>query len=228
MGAERDRRPRNHEPDTPHADSPERTAAPALGRWRVKIDIEVFLPRDAATLPVIRHIAMCALDELGVAPAAVDDVALALTEACTNVVQHSGVDDEYAVHLVVTDAVCEISVVDTGQGFDPSALATGMAPGSAEQGRGLAILSALVDGVRFESRPQAGTVVHLVKRLDVMGDGPLGRHLAGIPTTDDAAYGADDGADDGAEDGADDGADDGAGRNTGGPDHQGREAAAGD
>jgi serine/threonine-protein kinase RsbW len=143
----------------------------------MRIDMEICLPRDALTLPVIRHIAMCALDELGVSPAAVDDVALALTEACTNVVKHSGVDDEYEVHLVVSDDVCEISVVDTGRGFDSSVLTQGMAPGSAEEGRGLALLSALVDGVSFESRPEEGTVVHLVKQLDLEGDAPLRRLL---------------------------------------------------
>jgi serine/threonine-protein kinase RsbW len=146
----------------------------------MKIDMEICLPRDTLTLPVIRHIAMCALGELGVAATAVDDVALALTEACTNVVKHSGVDDEYEVHLVVTDDVCEISVVDTGRGFDSSVLERGMAPDSAEQGRGLALLTALVDGVRFESRPEAGTVVHLVKQLDVTKDGPL-NHFLGRP-----------------------------------------------
>jgi serine/threonine-protein kinase RsbW len=144
----------------------------------VRIDIEICLPRDALTLPIIRHITTCSLEELGVVPATVDDVALALTEACTNVVKHSGVDDEYEVHLVVADDVCEISVVDTGRGFDSSALDTGMAPATAEQGRGLALLSALVDGVRFESRPEDGTVVHLVKQLDVIGDGPLDRLLS--------------------------------------------------
>lgn len=144
----------------------------------MKIGMEICLPRDALTLPVVRHIAMCALGELGVAPAAVDDVALALTEACTNVVKHSGVDDEYEVHLVVTDNVCEISVLDAGRGFDSSTMVNEMAPGSAEQGRGLALLSALVDGVRFESRPEAGTVVHLVKELEIVGDGPL-RHFIG-------------------------------------------------
>ena len=144
----------------------------------MRIDLGICLPRDTLTLPVIRHIAVCALGELGVVPTAIDDVALALTEACTNVVKHSGVDDEYEVHLVVTDQVCEISVVDAGRGIDSSVLTRGMAPGSAEQGRGLALLSALVDGVRFESRPEVGTVVHLVKQLDIIGDGPLGRLLA--------------------------------------------------
>ena len=146
--------------------------------------MEICLPRDSATLPVIRHIAVCALGELGVVPTAIDDVALALTEACTNVVKHSGADDEYEVHLVVSDDVCEISVVDSGRGFDASLLTRGMAPGSAEQGRGLALLSALVDGVRFESRPEVGTVVHLVKQLDIVDDGPLDRLLTLRPEDD--------------------------------------------
>ncbi len=146
--------------------------------------MEICLPRDVRTLPVVRHIAICALGELGVAPVAIDDVALALTEACTNVVKHSGADDEYEVHLVVADDICEISVVDTGRGFDSSVLTRGMAPGSAEEGRGLALLSALVDRVRFESRPEAGTVVHLVKQLEIVGDGPLDQLLSPPPDVD--------------------------------------------
>ena len=143
----------------------------------MKIQLGVCLPRDSATLPVIRHITVCALDELGVVPTDVDDVALALTEACANVVRHSGVDDEYAVHLVVLDDLCEISVVDAGRGFDSTVLTRGMAPASAEQGRGLALVTALVDRVKFESRPEEGTVVHLVKKLAIPADGPLRRFI---------------------------------------------------
>jgi serine/threonine-protein kinase RsbW len=145
----------------------------------VRIRLGVCLPRDSVTLPVIRHIAVCALDELGVVPTDVDDVALALTEACANVVRHSGVDDEYEVHLDVTDDLCEISVLDTGRGFDSSVVARGMAPASAEQGRGLALVTALVDRVKFESRPEEGTVVHLVKKLEIPADGPLSRFIDG-------------------------------------------------
>ncbi|MEA2686608.1 MAG: serine/threonine-protein kinase RsbW [Actinomycetota bacterium] len=147
----------------------------------MRIVLELTLPRDSFTLPVTRHIAVCALDELGVAPETVDDVALALTEACSNVVKHSGVEDEYAVRLVVSDHRCEISVIDTGHGFDSSALARGMAPATAEEGRGLALLAALVDRVRFESRPEDGTVVHLVKELDILTHRPPNRRNGDDP-----------------------------------------------
>lgn len=141
----------------------------------MRVELVLCLPRDDSTVPVLRHIAACALRELGVVPDVIDDVALALTEACANVVRHSGVDDEYEVRLSVEDQWCEISVVDTGHGFDSSSLAVAMAGSAEEQGRGLALMQALVDDVRFESRPEAGTVVHLVKQIPLLADGPLRR-----------------------------------------------------
>ncbi len=141
----------------------------------MRVNLIVCLPRDDATVPVLRHIAACSLNELGVVPDVIGDVTLALTEACANVVRHSGVDDEYEVRVSIEDAWCEISVVDTGHGFDSTTLAVAMAGLADEQGRGLALMKALVDDVRFESRPEAGTVVHLVKHLPVLADGPLGR-----------------------------------------------------
>ncbi len=141
----------------------------------MRVNLVLCLPRDDSTVPVLRHITVCALAELGVVPEIIDDVALAVTEACANVVRHSGVDDEYEVRLSLEDAWCEISVVDTGHGFDSASLGVAMAESSEERGRGLALMKALVDDVRFESRPEAGTVVHLVKELPVLSDGPLAR-----------------------------------------------------
>jgi serine/threonine-protein kinase RsbW len=136
------------------------------------------LPRDSSTLPVVRHIAECALRELGVEVEAIEDVALALTEASANVVKHSGADDAYEVHLIMQDNLCEIRVVDSGHGFDSSSLGVAMAAPSEERGRGMALMAALVDSVHFESRPETGTIVHLVKDLSLRPDGPL-RRLVG-------------------------------------------------
>ena len=133
------------------------------------------LPRDSSTLSVVRHISASALDELGVVAEEVGDVILALTEAAANVVKHSGADDQYEVHLVIENNTCEIRVVDSGRGFDSDTLGVNMAGPSEERGRGMALMAALVDSVRFESRPEAGTIVHLVKDLALRPDGPLRR-----------------------------------------------------
>lgn len=141
----------------------------------MRITLMLCLPRDSATLPVVRHIAGCALKELGVETETIEDVELALTEAAANVVKHSGADDDYEVHLVLEDNLCEIRVIDKGHGFDSSALGVAMAAPAEEQGRGMALIAALVDSVHFESRPEAGTVVHLVKDLSSRPAGPLQR-----------------------------------------------------
>lgn len=141
----------------------------------MRITLTLCLPRDAATLPVVRHIAGFALREVGVEAEAIADVELALTEASANVVKHSGAADQYEVHLTLEDRICEIRVIDTGHGFDSSSLAVAMAAPSEEQGRGMALIEALVDSVSFESRPEAGTIVHLVKDLTLRPDAPLHR-----------------------------------------------------
>ena len=41
------------------------------------------------------------------------------------------------------------------------------------RGRGVAIMHAVMDTVRFSSEPEAGTVVHLVKHIDFEPNGPL-------------------------------------------------------
>jgi len=136
------------------------------------------LPRDSSTLSVVRHIAASALEELGVVTEEIEDVTLAVTEAAANVVKHSGADDLYEVHVVIEDTSCEIRVVDKGRGFDSDTRRVAMAGPAEEQGRGMALMAALVDSVRFESRPEAGTVVHLVKELTLRPEGPL-RRLVG-------------------------------------------------
>ena len=141
----------------------------------MRISLMLCLPRDSSTLPVVRHIAAFALDELGVDVEQIQDVSLALTEAAGNVVKHSGAGDQYEVHLGLENSLCEIRVVDTGHGFDSTSLGTVMAGPSDEQGRGMALMAALVDSVHFESKPEAGTIVHLVKDLRLRPDGPLER-----------------------------------------------------
>ena len=133
------------------------------------------LPRDSSTLSVVRHITASALEELGVVSEEIGDVILALTEAASNVVKHSGADDQYEVHLVIENNTCAIRVVDGGRGFDSDRLGVNMAGPSEERGRGMALMAALVDSVRFESRPEAGTIVHLVKDLALRPDGALRR-----------------------------------------------------
>jgi serine/threonine-protein kinase RsbW len=141
------------------------------------ITMSLQLPRDEISVPVARHLTVGAMTQLGVEPQCAADIEVALTEACTNVILHSGPGDLYEVSVEVDDSTCVIRVLDRGHGFDAAGLSTTPADGAAESGRGVALMEALVDQVLFESRPEAGTVVHLEKTLDYH-EGSVMRRLA--------------------------------------------------
>lgn len=131
-----------------------------------QVTLTLQLPRDRLSVPITRHLIRAAMDEVGVVSDDADAVDLAVTEACANVIDHSGPGDAYDVAVSIGPSACHIRVVDVGRGFDHEALAfSPMAAHDAEHGRGVALMHALVDQVRFESEPERGTVVHLVKGL---------------------------------------------------------------
>ena len=138
----------------------------------VEINMGLFLPRDARTVPVARHICREALRELGVRGECVSDIEVALTEACTNVLDHTGDGEQYEVQVTLAEKDCIIRVVDTGPGFDAAAPRT-RSDGTSESGRGIELMHALVDRVKFESRPEDGTIVHLEKQLEFVEGAPV-------------------------------------------------------
>ncbi|MFP5299307.1 MAG: ATP-binding protein [Actinomycetota bacterium] len=131
------------------------------------------LPRDEASVPVVRHICRDALLKLGVEDDCVSDIEIAVTEACSNVLHHAAdTEAEYEVSIEIDALECEIRIKDTGgEAFDGSDHE--LSSETAESGRGIFLMNALVDELKFLSEPEAGTIVHLVKRLSVPDDAPL-------------------------------------------------------
>jgi serine/threonine-protein kinase RsbW len=158
----------------------------------VEIKVVLFLPRDVASVPVTRNLLDGCLETLGVTPDIRTDIALALSEACANVIQHAGPGDEYEVTAKARDGRCIIEVLNTGPGGAtpaagqatdgqlPDSLAAeldaellgagspgpgGPATATAEHGRGLKIMSAVVDDLRLIGDGRPGTTVHFEKEL---------------------------------------------------------------
>ena len=142
----------------------------------MEIKLTLALPRDELSVPVVRRVLARSLDVLGVSETVVADIELALTEACTNVLDHATDTDEYEVSAGIDGTMCIIEVVDRGRGFDGAVHGLGEADPSAEDGRGIQLMRALVDRVTFTSRPQDGMVVHLEKQL-VWAEGSMIKRL---------------------------------------------------
>lgn len=143
----------------------------------MQIKLTLQLPRDEVSVPVVRRILAQSMTTVGVSDDCIEDIKLALTEACTNVLNHTVDGDDYFVTAGIEQDLCVIEVIDAGHGFDSEMLGLAEAEPTAEQGRGLQLLRALTDAVRFESRPEKGTIVHFEKRL-VWADGALATRLA--------------------------------------------------
>lgn len=141
----------------------------------MEIRLALSLPRDELSIPVVRRLCTQSLRVLGAAEECAEDLELALTEACTNVLRHAQKGDEYEVVAGIDGGSAVLEVVDRGPGFDASALARAAsgedAEPDAETGRGLQIMRAVMDSVEFESRPgDARTVVRLEKELQWRDD----------------------------------------------------------
>ncbi len=136
----------------------------------MKMSLSVELPRERASVPLVRHLASRTLHELGVVTEVVDDIEIALSEVCTNVIDHAAVGESYEVELKVKNQDCEISVVDTGGGFDTRATREGHDETGLERGRGLPIVRAVMDQVAVRSGANQGTLVTLRKRLEYQAE----------------------------------------------------------
>ena len=133
----------------------------------MEIRYSLRLPRDAVTVPLVRTICRDAMGRLGVTADCQGDVALALTEACANVVQHADGDNDYEVAIGFIEETCHIRVIDKGHGIDVRDSSRTETVLDRDHGRGIVLMRLLVDRLAFESAPEDGTVVHLQKRLEL-------------------------------------------------------------
>ncbi|HSA51854.1 MAG TPA: ATP-binding protein [Yinghuangia sp.] len=131
----------------------------------------IHLPRERASVPMVRRLLMGAMETAGVDPGVAAEIGLALSEACANVVEHAHgthPDTQFEVRARIIGSRCRIEVSDTGPGFPPERLGTPLhhvaAPG-AESGRGLLLIEAMSDRVQLRNHPQKGAVIRFEKSL---------------------------------------------------------------
>src|SRR4051812_35066492 len=140
-------------------------ARPSRRAANMRVQIALNLPREEISVPLARHVVSAALLTAGVEPNCVHEVEVALSEACTNAVQHAVEGISYEVMVGIGDEQVTIDVVDSGSGFGQRHVATDGHDPWAENGRGVALISALSDLAIFDSVDGQGGSVHLTKGL---------------------------------------------------------------
>jgi serine/threonine-protein kinase RsbW len=144
------------------------------------------LPREAQSVGQARRMLRDTADLVGVDPDITFDLGVALTEACANVIEHSGpaegfgqrAPDGYWVAAGISADRCWVDVIDNGVGFAPRRLvevrgqriptavpAPAEMADMAESGRGLMLIEALCDRVDIRNHPARGAMIHFERDL---------------------------------------------------------------
>jgi serine/threonine-protein kinase RsbW len=145
--------------------------------------VELEIPARSAYLSIVRLVVDAAVGSLapGLGDARLDDLKVAVTEACSNAIDAHraawGIGP-VRIRCVLADDVAAVEIEDQGAGFDPDDVGTLPAATDPrrlrhESGLGIPLMRTLADDVAFTPVP-GGTCV----RLTVYGDRPS-RHQPG-------------------------------------------------
>jgi serine/threonine-protein kinase RsbW len=133
----------------------------------MEVVLKMTLPRDAESAPLVRHTLDASLRGMGVTSEIRADIALALGEACANVIQHADYSREYEVQAHVDGVKCVVDVIDAGRVGEARVWKRGrrVLP-VAENGRGLQLMRAFTEELDIIDRADKnGAIVHFEKSL---------------------------------------------------------------
>ena len=115
-------------------------------------DIRLTLPARPENVAVVRHVVGALAEALRLPDDVSENVRLAVTEACTNVVRHAYAGDRGTIDVLVQpngDAL-EVIVADDGRGIGSSVDTEG-------PGLGLSLIAALADSLAIERNLETGS-----------------------------------------------------------------------
>jgi anti-sigma regulatory factor (Ser/Thr protein kinase) len=122
---------------------------------RTTTDVKLTLPARPENVSVIRHVLGAFAEALRLPDDLVEDLRLAVTEACTNVVRHAypaDVPGPVEISIVPSEDVVSVIVSDHGRGIGSSSDTNG-------PGLGLPLIAAIADEVELQPVPGGGSRV---------------------------------------------------------------------
>ena len=134
--------------------------------------MELKIQSQTEKLIFVREFVSEAARKFGFDDEGVSKIALAVDEACTNVIKHSynyAPNHEIEINILTKKSVFEVVIIHQGKSFDPAAVKP---PDMKEYlshfrrgGLGMHLMRSLMDGVEYKMSKDQKNEVHLVKRL---------------------------------------------------------------
>jgi serine/threonine-protein kinase RsbW len=134
----------------------------------VRKDNQIVIPSSLEYLPKVDVFVENKLKKLGIDKDQIADVAISVSEAVTNAVVHGNKNDfnkTVWISLKADSSSIEVTVEDEGGSFDPICVESPIEAKNLlkKAGRGIFILTALMDKVEYSCEPNKGTRVKMTK-----------------------------------------------------------------
>jgi serine/threonine-protein kinase RsbW len=131
-------------------------------------DFETIIPSSLEQIETVEEMAEKAADVMNFNEDEKDSLAIAVTEAVNNAIIHGNKEDKkktVTIKFAFDDNKLIVSIKDQGEGFNPQNVSDPLAPENLlkESGRGIFILSSLMDDVSFNFGT-GGTEIIMIKQ----------------------------------------------------------------
>jgi serine/threonine-protein kinase RsbW len=136
----------------------------------IQRDNEIEIPSTLDFLPKVDEFIERKLRKLKINKDQIADIAISVSEAVTNAVEHGNRNDitkKVKIRFKADTSSVEVIVEDEGGGFDPSGVESCLEEQNLlkDQGRGILILKSLMDQVDIVCKPNRGTKLKMIKFL---------------------------------------------------------------
>lgn len=126
--------------------------------------IKMEITSNPSYVGIIRLTTSGIANKIGFSVDDIDDIKVAVSEACTNAIKH-GDNDRFYIKFIILEDGLSIEIRDDGKGYDISSVGTPDLENPKESGLGLFIIKSLMDEVSIESKNNEGTLIKMTKFL---------------------------------------------------------------
>lgn len=128
--------------------------------------IKMEIPANPDYVSILRLTTSGIANKLGFSMDDIEDMKVAVSEACSNAVKHSE-DNKVSINFNLLNNGIQIEIIDNGKGYDVDSIETPDLSNPKEGGLGLFIIQTLMDEVNISSRGNQGTTIKMTKYLGV-------------------------------------------------------------
>jgi serine/threonine-protein kinase RsbW len=127
--------------------------------------VELRIPSKAEWVAVARLAVAAVANRLNFSIEDIEDVKLAVAEACTNCIQHAEGSGQIQITCETGPEGLTVRVSDFGQGARPEAIRSSRSDEPTVGGLGVFLIRSLMDSVEYDVQPERGTNLVMTKKV---------------------------------------------------------------